>query len=306
MDLFLVFFVNGLSYGLLLFLLCSGLTLIYSLMGVLNFAHAAFYLLGAYFAYTLSQFIGFWPALLLAPGLTAVIGVAVERLALRPVRSQGHGAEMLVTFGLSLVLLEAIRLIWGSLPVSYPVPSVLDAPLLQVGGISLPTYRLFVVTVSILVLAVLAVFLRFSLSGRVIQAALTHPQMVQALGHDVPAVFTRVFALGCGLAGLAGVLGGHAFITEPGIATTIGSMLFVVIVVGGLGSLAGTLWASLLIGCLQTLAVAMDVSLGSILGLSQHHALAQLRVSQLAPLLPYLLMLLVLWVRPRGLMGQRA
>ena len=306
MDVFLVFLVNGLSYGLLLFLLCSGLTLIYSLMGVLNFAHAAVYLLGAYLAYTLSHFMGFWPALGLAPLLTALLGVAIERLALRPVRTQGHWAEMLVTFGLSLVLLEAIRLIWGSLPVTYPVPAELDAPLWQVGGVSLPTYRLFIVAVSVLVLGVLAVFLRYSHSGLVIQAALTHPQMVQALGHDVPAVFMRVFALGCGLAGLAGVLGGHAFVTEPGMAATIGSMLFVVIVVGGLGSLAGTLLASLLIAGVQTLAVAIDVSLGSLLGLSQPAALAELRVSQLAPLLPYLLMVLVLVFRPLGLLGQRA
>jgi branched-chain amino acid transport system permease protein len=306
MDVFLVFLVNGLSYGLLLFLLCSGLTLIYSLMGVLNFAHAAVYLLGAYLAYTLSHFMGFWPALGLAPLLTALLGLAVERLALRPVRAQGHWAEMLVTFGLSLVLLEVIRLIWGSLPVSYPVPAGLDAPLWQVGGVSLPTYRLFIVAVSVLVLGVLAVFLRYSLSGLVIQAALTHPQMVQALGYDVPAVFMRVFALGCGLAGLAGVLGGHAFVTEPGMAATIGSMLFVVIVVGGLGSLTGTLLASLLIAGVQTMAVAVDVRLGSLLGLSQPVALAELRVSQLAPLLPYLLMVLVLVLRPRGLRGQRA
>lgn len=306
MDVFLVFLVNGLSYGLLLFLLCSGLTLIYSLMGVLNFAHAAFYLLGAYLAYALSQWLGFWLALLLAPLMTAALGCVVERWALRPVRAQGHWAEMLVTFGLSLVLLEVIRLIWGSLPVSYPVPSQLNAPLWQVADVSLPTYRLFIVAVSVLVLGVLAVFLRYSLSGRVIQAALTHPQMVQALGHDVPAVFMRVFAVGCGLAGLAGVLGGHAFVTEPGIAATIGSMLFVVIVVGGLGSLQGTLVASLLIGCLQTLAVAVDASLGSLFGLSRPAMLVDLKVSQLAPLLPYLLMVLVLLVRPRGLMGQRA
>jgi branched-chain amino acid transport system permease protein len=122
----------------------------------------------------------------------------------------------------------------------------------------------------------------------------------------VPAVFMRGFAVGCGLAGLAGVLGGHAFVTEPGIAATIGSMLFVVIVVGGLGSLQGTLVASLLIGCLQTLAVAVDASLGSLFGLSRPAMLVDLKVSQLAPLLPYLLMVLVLLVRPRGLMGQRA
>ncbi|MBM3362262.1 MAG: branched-chain amino acid ABC transporter permease [Betaproteobacteria bacterium] len=293
MEFFLVFLINGLSYGLLLFLLCSGLTLIYSLMGVLSFAHASFYLLGAYLAFSLSHSIGFWPALLLAPWLTAACGAALERLALRPVRAQGHLAEMLVTFGVSLVLLELIRLIWGSLPLSYPVPAGLDQARWHLAGVALPTYRLFIMAVSVSVLVALALYLRLSLTGLVVKAALTHPQMVQALGHDVPRVFTGVFALGCGLAGLAGVLGGNAFVTEPGIAATIGSVLFVVIVVGGLGSLTGALLASLLMGCLQTLAVGLDVTLGP------------LKISQLAPLLPYALMVLVLTLRPRGLMGQR-
>lgn len=305
MEFFLVFLINGLSYGLLLFLLCSGLTLIYSLMGVLSFAHAGFYLLGAYLAFSLSHWIGFWPALALAPCLTAAWGAAVERWALRPVRTQGHLAEMLVTFGLSLVLLELIRLIWGSLPLSYPVPAGLDQIRWHLAGVGLPTYRLFIMAVSVAVLMALALYLRLSLTGRVVKAALTHPQMVQALGHDVPRVFTGVFALGCGLAGLAGVLGGNAFVTEPGIAATIGSVLFVVIVVGGLGSLYGALLASLLIGCLQTLAVGLDLSLGQVLGLQGPAALTQLKISQLAPLLPYALMVLVLTLRPRGLMGQR-
>lgn len=309
MDVFLVFFVflvNGLSYGLLLFLLCSGLTLIYSLMGVLNFAHAAFYLLGAYLAYALSQKIGFWPALALAPLLVALLGGLIERYALRPVRAQGHLSEMLVTFGLSLVLLEGMRLIWGSQAISYAVPAGLDRPLWQIGGVSLPTYRLFIVAVSLGVLGVLAVFLRRSKAGLVVQAALTHPQMVQALGHDVPAIFQRVFALGCALAGLAGVLGGNAFVTEPGMAATLGSMLFVLIVVGGLGSLGGALLACLLIGSLQTLAVAVDLSLADLIGLQQPALLAQLKISQLAPLLPFALMVGVLVFRPQGLMGRRA
>jgi branched-chain amino acid transport system permease protein len=140
----------------------------------------------------------------------------------------------------------------------------------------------------------------------VIKAALTHPHMVQALGHDLPRVLMGVFALGCALAALAGVLGGNAFVTEPGMAATIGSVLFVVIVVGGLGSLAGALLASLVIGVLQTLAVGFDVKLGQLLGLPAQNALTQIAVSQLAPLLPFALMVLVLLLRPRGLLGQRA
>ncbi|MEI7783162.1 MAG: branched-chain amino acid ABC transporter permease [Betaproteobacteria bacterium] len=301
MDFFLLSLLNGLSYGLLLFLLCSGLTLIYSLMGVLNFAHAAFYVLGAYLAYALSQRLGFWAALVIAPVLVASLGAWVERHLMR--RMRGHLAEMLMTFALALLMLEGVPLIWGNAPVDYRVPAALDGALLQLAGVSLPAYRVFIMAVSLLALGLLALFLRGSRVGLVLKAALTHAQMVQALGHDVPRLYTQVFALGCGLAGLAGALGGNAFVTEPGMAATLGSVLFVVIVVGGLGSLGGALLACLVIGCLQTLAVGLDVSLGSWLGLSG--PLAGIKLSQLAPLLPYAFMVLVLTLRPRGLMGQR-
>jgi branched-chain amino acid transport system permease protein len=306
MDVLLVSLVNGLSYGLLLFLLCSGLTLIYSLMGVLNFAHAAFYVLGAYLAYSLSQFLGFAWALVLAPVLAAAGGALFESQLLRRVRDQGHVAEMLVTFGLSLVLLEAVQLVWGTGPVNYRVPPIFDGVIWRIGEVALPAYRVFIMGVSMLVLLALAAWLRLSSVGLVIKAALTHPHMVQALGHDLPRVLMGVFALGCALAALAGVLGGNAFVTEPGMAATIGSVLFVVIVVGGLGSLAGALLASLVIGVLQTLAVGFDVKLGQLLGLPAQNALTQIAVSQLAPLLPFALMVLVLLLRPRGLLGQRA
>jgi branched-chain amino acid transport system permease protein len=129
--------------------------------------------------------------------------------------------------------------------------------------------------------------------GLVIQAALSHPQTVEALGHNVPRVFMLVFGGGCALAGLAGVIGGNAFVTEPGMAAAVGPIIFVIVVVGGMGSLAGAFIASLLIGCMQTFAVSLDWSLGGI------------KVSQVAPVLPYLLMVLLLIFRPKGLMGTR-
>lgn len=306
MDFFLLSLLNGLSYGLLLFLLCSGLTLIYSLLGVLNFAHAAFYALGAYLGYAMSQQVGFWWALALAPLFTAGLGALFERQLLRPVRRHGHVAEMLVTFGLSMVMLEAVQLIWGSGPVDYRVPPSLDGVIWQVAGLPLPAYRVFIMAVALAVLLFLAVFLRVSQVGLVLKAALTHPQMVQALGHDVPRLHALVFAVGCALAGLAGAMGGNAFVTEPGMASTIGSILFVIIVVGGLGSLRGAWLACLLIGCLQTFAVGLDAPIGPWLGLPADGALAQVKVSQLAPMLPYVLMVLVLAVRPLGLLGRRA
>jgi branched-chain amino acid transport system permease protein len=293
MEFFLVQTLNGISYGLLLFMLSSGLTLVFSLMGVLNFAHASFYMLGAYFAYQVSAKIGFWPALVIAPVLVGAIGMLVERWGLRTVHRYGHVAELLFTFGLAYLIDEAVHLVWGRSSVEYRVPPDLDGPLFTIFTSQYPIYRGFMMLVSVAMLVSIWLALTRTRIGLVIQAALTHPQTVEALGHNVPRVFMLVFGGGAALAGLAGVIGGNAFVTEPGMAAAVGPIIFVIVVVGGMGSLAGAFIASLLIGCLQTFAVALDWSLGGI------------TVSQAAPVLPYLLMVLLLIFRPRGLMGTR-
>ena len=162
--------------------------------------------------------------------------------------------------------------------------------------------------VSLWMLLALWLLLTRTRIGLVIQAALTHPHMVEALGHNVPRVFMWVFGAGTGLAALAGVIGGSTFVTEPAMAATVGSVIFVVVVVGGMGSLMGAFLASLLIGVLQTFAVAMDYSLANLLqqlGFSGTSDLAKLTLSQIAPILPYLLLVLILIFRPKGLMGTR-
>jgi branched-chain amino acid transport system permease protein len=285
MAFFTVSLLNGLSYGLLLFMLSAGLTLIFSMMGVLNFAHASFYMLGAYFGYSVTEWLGFWPALVLAPLLVGGLGALFERFLLRRVHRFGHVAELLITFGMSYLILEGGQLVWGRSSVDYRVPVALDGPLLTLFDTQFPLYRAFMMGVALLMLAALWLLLTRSRIGLVIQAALTHPGMVEALGHNVPRVFMWVFGGGCALAGLAGVLGGNAFVTEPGMAAALGGIVFVVVVVGGIGSLGGAFLASLLIGLAQTFAVGLDVSV--------------------APVLPYLLMVLVLIFRPRGLLGAR-
>jgi branched-chain amino acid transport system permease protein len=276
--------LNGISYGLLLFMLSSGLTLIWGMMGVLNFAHAAFYMLGAYLAYSVSAWLDFWSALLLAPLAAGVLGGLFERFFLRRVRHLGHVPELLITFGLSYILVELVQLIWGRSSVDYRVPAELDRPLFTVFDARFPMYRAFMMAVSLAVLALLWLLMRTRV-GLLIRAALTHPAMTEALGHNVPRLFTLVFGVGCALAALAGVLGGNAFVTEPGMAQAVGGLVFVVVVVGGMGSVAGALVASLLIGLLQTLAVATNLSF--------------------APVLPYVVMVLMLIWRPQGLMGTR-
>ena len=312
-EFFTISLLNGMSYGLLLFMLSSGLTLIFSMMGVLNFAHASFYMLGAYVAYSVTVLIGFWWALLIAPLVVGLIGAGFEKYCLRRVHKFGHVPELLITFGLSYILLELVQLVWGRSSVDYRVPAALDGPLFTIFGTQFPMYRGFMMLVAVLMLIAVWLLLTRTRIGLVIQAALTHPETAEALGHNVPRVFMLVFGGGAALAGLAGVIGGNAFVTEPGMAATVGSVIFVVVVVGGMGSLAGAFLASLLIGVLQTFAVAIDVSLMStvkMLGMmvtpeTLGYAVLKLKISQVAPILPYLLLVLMLIFRPKGLLGTR-
>jgi len=304
---------NGLMYGMLLFMLSSGLTLIFGMMGVLNFAHASFFMLGAYFAYQISKYIGFIPALFIAPLIIAFCGAMVEKYALRRVHKFGHVAELLFTFGLFYIIEELVQMIWGKVPVGYHVPEFMDFTLFSMSGMGYQAYAIFTLLVSIAIFLALFSVLTKTRVGLIIQAALTHPEIVSSLGHNVPKVFMLVFGLGCALAGLAGVLAGNTLGTEPSMALSLGPIVFVVIVVGGLGSLKGALVASILIGVLQTAAISLDVSINSFIetiGLTVNveslwHILIDLTISQVAPILPYLLLVVMLIIRPRGLFVNR-
>ncbi len=313
MEFFLVQLLNSLSYGLLLFMLSSGLTLIFSMMGVLNFAHASFYMLGAYFAFQLSKYLGFWPALAIAPLLVGALGALTERWGLRTVHKYGHVAELLFTFGLFYLIEEVVHLIWGRAPVDYRIPESLDFTAFTVFTTHYPAYRVFMMLVSVGMLLGLYLVLTRTRIGMIIQASLTHPDTVEALGHNVPRVFMLVFGGGCALAALAGVIGGNAFVTEPGMAAAVGSIVFVVVVFGGMGSLTGAFVASLFFGAVQTFSVALDYSLADLaawFGLqltpaSGLHNVLSITIAQTAPVLPYLLMVLMLIFRPTGLLGTR-
>ena len=342
MEFFIISMLNGLSYGLLLFMLSSGLTLIFSMMGVLNFAHASFYMVGAYVGYTVSQLVGFWPALLIAPPVVGALGALFERFALRRVHKFGHVPELLITFGLSYVILELVQLIWGRIALEFRPPEILQGPAFTlinhtVNGLSIlwgaapaalcssadaavrivcspfPATRGFMMLVALVMLGSVWLLLTHTRIGLIIQAALTHPDMVEALGHNVPRVFMMVFAAGAALAGLAGVIGGSTFLTEPAMAATVGSIIFVVVVVGGMGSLTGAFLASILIGVIQTFAVAFDYSVATLahqMGVqlsaaSSNNSFVKLTLSQVAPILPYLFLVLILIFRPKGLLGKR-
>ncbi len=305
--------LNSLVLGMLLFMLSSGLTLIFSMMGVLNFAHASFYMLGAYFGYQISKAIGFWPALLIAPILVGGLGALVERYGLRTVHKYGHVAELLFTVGLAFIIEEGVNLIWGRNAMTYPVPKILDFPIFTLFSTEFSAYRMFMLLVSVGIFVVLYMVLTRTRIGLIIQAALTHPQGVSALGHNVPMVFMLVFGGGSALAGIAGVIGGIFLVTEPAMAATLGPIVFVVIVVGGMGSLTGAFVASLLLAAIQTFAAGLEYSLFDLLALVGIHGEAsgllrdveRIELSHTGPILPYLFMVLMLMFRPKGLMGKR-
>lgn len=313
LEVFVFATLNGLVTGLLLFMLASGLTLIFSMMGVLNFAHASFYMLGAYFAYSISLKTGFWAGLILAPLLVGVLGAMVERYGLRRVHQSGHVAELVFTFGLAFLIDEAVQFFWGADTKNYRSPEILDFPLFTMFGQEFPAYRGFMIGISVLIFIGLYYVLTRSRVGIIIQAAITHPNTVANLGHNVPLIFMGVFGVGTALAGLAGVIAGPVLTTFPGMALVLGSIVFVIVVIGGLGSLPGALIASLLVGLLQSYAIASDVGMPELLELlgisiDRNHPLNDLwtlSLPQIAPILPYLLLVLVLIFRPAGLLGKR-
>jgi branched-chain amino acid transport system permease protein len=249
----------------------------------------------------------------LAPLAVGLLGALFERTCLRRVHQFGHVPELLITFGLSYLIIEVVQLVWGRLAVDYRKPAYLDFPLFQVFGTQFPAYRTFMMLVALAMLGVLYLLLTRTRIGLVIQAALTHPEATEALGHNVPLVFTGVFGSGCALAGLAGVVGGAQFVTEPSMAITLGPIIFVVIVVGGMGSLPGAFIASILIGLMDAFAVGSDRSIADLaraFGADVGPAtlgwtLLKVKVSQTAAILPYLLLVLVLIFRPKGLLGTR-
>ncbi len=280
-----VFSLHGLAYAGLLFLVSAGLTLIFGMMNVLNFAHAAMYMLGAYFSYTLVTATGlFWPSIIFCPLLLFVLGALIERFLLRRVHIHGHLHELLLTFGLAYIITELVKWIWGNYPLAVNITGFL-AQSIHLFGILYPVYRLFVIFCAIMVGLVMALILYKTRLGIVLRASVNDGEMVDALGINVPFVLTGVFAFGSALSGFAGVIAGPLLSTYPGMAHEILVDAFVVIVVGGFGSLGGAVVASLLIGELQSFGVLL--------------------FPKLSLALVYLLMAGILIVKPSGLFGAK-
>ncbi len=312
MEFVVISLLNGVSYGMLLFMLSSGLTLIFGMMGVLNFAHASFYMLGAYFAFSLQARIGFWGAILISPVIVGAVGVVVERYFLRRVHQYGHAHELLLTFGLSFTIAELVKLFYGNYPVNYRIPGFLDFAAFAIGGLDYPAYRVLMGGVAMAMFVLIYLLLTRTRVGIIVRSAIYKPRMAEALGHNVPLVFMGVFGVGAALAGLAGAVAGAFYTTNPNMALELGVMVFVVVVVGGLGSLGGAMLASILIGTITSLSVGIDASLADLFALFGARQWAEgigglltLKVSSTAGTIPFALMLLILLVRPNGLLGEK-
>ena len=270
---------------MLLFLLASGLTLIFGMMGILNIAHASFFMLSAYFCHTFLDMTGsFWLALLVAPVVTAVFGVICERFLLRRVHAFGHIGELLITVGISLVILEGIKFFWGTESLLIAVPKSLNG-FIPIVDLNYPVYRIFIIGLALLILVLMAIILYKTRLGMVIRAAVSDADMVNALGVNVPIVFMLVFGIGTWLAGVAGVIITPILTVFPGMADQVGMDAFVVVVTGGFGSLLGAFIVALFLGELNAFGIQF--------------------IPKLAPVLMFAFMAIVLAFKPMGLFGER-
>ena len=286
-DIYFIQLIHGLVYGMLIFLVASGLTIVFGMMGVLNIAHAGFYVLGAYITYSVTQYFGpegFWLSFLIAPLVVGILGVLIERFLLRKVHTKGHLAELLLTFGLFFIFIELVLIKWGSNPLSVTIPGVLmgNIPFL---GKTYPIYRLFILGVSFLILIGMILLLTSTRIGIIIRAAVSDREMVDALGINVPLIFMGVFGGGAALAAFSGLIAAPFLSIYAGMGFDILLDCFVVIVVGGLGSLPGAFIASMMIGEL--------------------HSFGIMWIPRLALVFEFLLLAAVLVIKPTGFFGAK-
>jgi branched-chain amino acid transport system permease protein len=276
--------LNGLLDGARYLLLALGLSLIFSLGGVVNLAHGAFYAIGAYLTVEIAAHLGFPGALVGAPLVVALLGVAIERLFLRRFYDQDPVLSLLFTFGMAMIAEQALRMIFGAAPRSFSIPSFLDG-VVMVGDFIYPRYRMALILVATLAVVALWWLLNRTAFGKIVKAGVAEPDMVRVLGISLAPVLTASAAIGIGLAGLAGVLVAPIVTIHPAMGNEIITAAFVVVVIGGLGSFWGVVLAALLVGVVR--------------GITFHFYAPATEASM------YLLMLLVLLLRPRGLMGER-
>ena len=299
----LIQMLNGLQLGVLLFLLAAGLTLVFGIMDFINLAHGAFYMLGAFICATLAiWFDSFLIAVLLSVPITFAIGVVVELGVARQLYQADHLEQILATFGLILIADTLVQMIWGPEGMTFALPEVLNGQVQLLYGVEFPVYRVLIISVGLLVALALYLVVSHTRTGMLIRAGASNRRMVEALGVDIRMLFTLVFAAGAAMAGLAGLM--IAPITEAsiGMGNEILIVAFVVIVIGGIGSVQGAFFGAMLVGLIDTLGRAF---LDDLLGLVLSHQAAETSAPAISAMLIYILMAVILYFRPQGLFGVR-
>jgi branched-chain amino acid transport system permease protein len=296
MDLatFLIQLLNAVQYGLLLFLVAGGLTLIFGIMGIINLAHGSFYMVGAYLAWSLSVHFGsLWLAIPAGIVLSVLLGMLLEWLLIRRLYRLGHLQQVLLTYGLILIVEELRSIIWGDEVHSVPMPELLSASIPLTDTLSYPVYRLWISAVCVVLALLLTFLIQRTRLGMMIRAGATNRDMVQSLGIDIDLLYRFVFALGVALAALAGMIAAPVSSVFPGMGNQVLIVCFVVVVIGGIGSVKGALVGALLIGLVDTFGKVVELKIGGLRLLPE-----------LAGMSVYLLMAIVLLWRPAGLFGK--
>ncbi len=299
MLLFIEQCLNGLQFGLLLFLLAGGLTLVFGIMDLVNLAHGSLYMLGAYFAATFAALTGsFLAAAVLAVAATLLVGMAVEVIAMRRLYGRNHLDHVLGTFGLILFFNELVRLVWGPAGRNLPIPEWLTKAVQIFPGVYYPSYRFAIIIVALLVAISLYLVVMRTRIGMLIRAGASNREMIGALGINIKLLYTFVFGIGAALAGLAGLMQAPIVTASIGMGENILIVAFVVIIIGGIGSIRGAFVASLIVGLIDTIGRAF---LPDLLKLFLSPAAASTAGPALSSMLIYLMMAAVLVTRPEGL-----
>ncbi|QGX96979.1 branched-chain amino acid ABC transporter permease [Roseovarius faecimaris] len=302
--LFIEQLLNGLQFGVMLFLMAAGLTLVFGVMGLINLAHGSLYMVGAFAAAAVAGWSGsFLLGLAAALAAAAAAGALVEMLVIRRLYDRDHLDQVLATFALILIFSEGTRYIFGSFPLFLDIPDALSGPVILPGGIAYPAYRLAIIVTGLVIAAGLFLLIARTRLGVRIRAGEADREMIAALGVDISRLYTIVFALGAALAGLAGALVGAIQSVQVGMGEPVLILAFVVIVIGGIGSIKGALIGSVLVGLTDTMGKLL---LPALFGLFMDNSSAQATGSAIASMLIYILMALVLIWRPQGLFGARA
>lgn len=302
-QLLLVQALNGLQLGILLFLVAAGLTLVFGVMDFINLAHGVQYMLGAYLGAALAAATGsFWLGLLLALPAALAAGLVLEVLVFRHLYARDHLSQVLATFGVILFLNEGVKVVWGAAPLQVPIPPLLEGGIEIMPGLQYPLYRVAVLVAGIATALGLWWLVERTRAGMLVRAGATNAPMVSALGVDINRLFTLVFAFGAMLAGFAGVLAGPIFSVEPGMGDNVLILAFVVIVIGGIGSIRGAFVAALLVGLVDTLGKSL---MPDLMRLFLDPSAARQAGAALASMLVYVAMAAILAFRPAGLFPVR-